>query len=163
MSEGTRPPGGARGEPLLRVGQLAERAGVSPDTIRHYERLGLIGTSDRTAGGYRVFQPAALERVQLIRNAVRAGFSLRQLAAFLSERQAGGAPCHKVRAVAERILAGVDDRIAELVTSRDALRDMLRDWDQRLARTEAGQPARLLDTLDLAPRSSGPGVRRSGL
>ena len=66
-------------ESFLRIGQLASRAGVSPDSSRHYERLGLLQTPNRTNGGYRVFSPAAVERVQLIRSAVRVGFSLRQL------------------------------------------------------------------------------------
>jgi DNA-binding transcriptional MerR regulator len=138
-------------ESFLRVGELAARAGVSADSIRHYERLGLLPSAGRTDGGYRLFPPAAVERVQLIRSAVRVGFSLRQLAAFLGERQAGGAPCRKVRDAAERILAGVDDQIAELKATKGALTAMVRDWDERLARTPPNQPARLLDTLGPAP------------
>jgi DNA-binding transcriptional MerR regulator len=134
----------------LRIGQLAARAGVSPDSIRHYERLGLLPTPERTSGGYRLFSPAAVERVQLIRSAVRVGFSLRQLAAFLGERQAGGAPCRKVRDAAERILAGVDGQIAELQATKGSLLLMLKDWDERLARTPANQPARLLDAMGSA-------------
>ena len=137
-------------ESFLRIGQLAESAGISPDSIRHYERLGLLPTPARTSGGYRLFSPAAVERVQLIRSAVRVGFSLRQLAAFLGERQAGGAPCRKVRDAAERILASVDDEIAELQATRVSLRLMLKDWDLRLARTPANQPARLLDAMGSA-------------
>ena len=135
------------GESLLRIGQLAARAGVSADSIRHYERLGLLPRPPRTDAGYRQFSPAAVERVQLIRSAVRVGFSLRQLAAFLGERQAGGAPCRKVRDAAERILASIDDQIAELETTKASLRLMLQDWDKRLARTPVNQPARLLDAL----------------
>jgi MerR family copper efflux transcriptional regulator len=136
-------------ESFLRVGELAERAGVSPDSIRHYERLGLLPAADRTDGGYRLFPPAAVERVQLIRSAVRVGFSLRQLGAFLGERQAGGAPCRKVRDAAERILADVEARIAELKATKGALTAMVRDWDERLARTPPNQPARLLDAMGL--------------
>lgn len=134
-------------EALLRIGELAERAGVSADSVRHYERLGLLPPAARTDGGYRLFPPAAVDRVQLIRSAVRVGFSLRQLAAFLGERQAGGAPCRKVRDAAERILAGVDAQIAELKATRNALTAMVRDWDERLARTPPNQPARLLDAM----------------
>ena len=134
-------------EALLRIGELAERAGVSADSVRHYERLGLLPAAARTVGGYRLFPPAAVDRVQLIRSAVRVGFSLRQLAAFLGERQAGGAPCRKVRDAAERILSGVDAQIAELHATRDAVTAMVRDWDERLARTPPNQPARLLDAM----------------
>ena len=141
-------------ESFLRIGQLAARAGVSADSIRHYERLGLLPKSVRTEGGYRLFPPAAIQRVQLVRSAVRVGFSLRQLAAFLGERQAGGAPCRKVRDAAERILLSVDDQIAELRATKASLRLMVNDWDERLARTPPNQPARLLDALGPA-RASG--------
>jgi DNA-binding transcriptional MerR regulator len=134
-------------ESFMRIGEVAERAGVSADSVRHYERLGLLPAAARTDGGYRLFGPAAVERVQLIRSAVRVGFSLRQLAAFLSERQAGGAPCRKVRDAAERILAGVDAQIVELKATKGALTAMVRDWDERLARTPPNQPARLLDAM----------------
>ncbi len=152
-------------ESSLRIGKLAERAGVSADSVRHYERLGLLPAAARTDSGYRVFPPAAVERVQLIRSAVRVGFSLRQLAAFLGERQAGGAPCRKVRDAAVRILAGVDAQIAELTATKRALATMVRDWDERLARTPPHQPARLLDAMGaVASRpssSSRPKVRRA--
>jgi DNA-binding transcriptional MerR regulator len=152
-------------EVFLRIGELAERAGVSADSVRHYERLGLLPAAARTLGGYRSFPPAAVERVQLIRSAVRVGFSLRQLAAFLGERQAGGAPCRKVRDAAERILAGVDARIAELQATKGALTAMVHDWDERLARTPPNQPARLLDALGPAAtrpdRSTHPSVARA--
>jgi DNA-binding transcriptional MerR regulator len=150
---------------FLRIGEVAERAGVSADSIRHYERLSLLPAADRTDGGYRLFPPAAVERVQLIRSAVRVGFSLRQLAAFLGERQAGGAPCRKVRDAAERILDGVDAQIAELNATKSALTAMVRDWDERLARTPPNQPARLLDAMGPAAtrpiRTTHPKVARA--
>lgn len=132
---------------LLRIGEVAERLGISPDSIRHYERLGLLPAAGRTAAGYRLFGPDAVRRLQLVRSAVRAGFSLRQLAVFLGERERGGAPCRQVRAAAAQILAGVDAQIAELQASRAALRVILRDWDERVARTPAHQPAYLLEHL----------------
>ena len=144
----------------LRIGQIAARAGVSPDLIRHYERVGLLPPPARTSGGYRTYPAAVVERVQLIRNAVRVGFSLRDLAAFFRTRHAGGAPCRQVRAAAEQILQKVDQQIADLKSSRQTLRTMLREWDVRLAQTPHNQPARLLDSLSphdegraVAPRS----------
>jgi DNA-binding transcriptional MerR regulator len=126
---------------------MAARAGISPDSLRHYERLGLLPPPARNSSGYRLYSPAAVERLQLIRSAVRVGFSLRQLAEFLAERQAGGAPCRKVRGAAERILASVDDQIAELHATKAALAVMVREWDDRLARTPANTPAHLLHAM----------------
>jgi MerR family mercuric resistance operon transcriptional regulator len=139
--------------PPLRIGALARHTGVSADTIRHYERLGLLGKVPRTNGGYRLFPPSAIDRVQLIQRAVRVGFSLRQLGTFLRVRQAGGAPCHNVRDAAVRILEALDRQPADLTATRIAIRAMLDDWNDRLARTPSSQPAHLLDSLGAVERS----------
>src|SRR5471032_1422807 len=55
----------------LRIGELARRTGVSADTIRHYERLGLLPTPARTRAGYRQHSPSIVERVQLVRHGLR--------------------------------------------------------------------------------------------
>jgi DNA-binding transcriptional MerR regulator len=154
VSRPVAPPALSATRDLLRIGQLAERAGVSADTIRHYDRLGLLPRTSRTAAGYRLFSPAVVQRVSLIRDAVGVGFSLHELAAFLQEREAGGAPCHDVRATAARILDALDTQIGELTTRRDALRAMLDDWDHRLAETAPHQPAHLLDALTVEAAGS---------
>src|SRR5690606_25533132 len=125
----------------------AKRTGVSVDTVRHYERLGLLPQTARSEGGYRLFPPSAVERVLLVRHAVRVGFSLTQLREFLTDRHAGGAPCLDVRRAAAGILERVERQIADLTASRDALQSLLRSWDERLARTPGGRPAHLLETL----------------
>jgi DNA-binding transcriptional MerR regulator len=144
-------PGEAHMTDRLRIGDLAKGTGVSADTIRHYERLGLLPHTTRSKGGYRLFSRSAVDRVLLIRHAVRVGFSLLQLKEFLRVRQAGGAPCLDVRGAAARILDGVEQQIAELTEGRDALRTLLRSWDDRLAHTPRGRPAHLLDALATPP------------
>jgi DNA-binding transcriptional MerR regulator len=139
---------------VLRIGQLASRTGVSPDTIRLYERMGLLQKTPRTSGGYRLFPTDSIERVRLIRDAVRVGFSLRQLSTFLKARRAGGAPCHDVRDAAADILEAIDKQIADLTSTREAIRAMLDDWDSRLAATSPGRPAHLLDSLGTTPALS---------
>lgn len=133
---------------VLRIGQLAARTGVSVDTIRHYERLGLLPKAARTNAGYRQYRPSAVDRVRLVRHALRFGFSLRDVAGFLRVRESGAAPCRDVRAAATRILTAVDQRIGELTAARKDMSRTLRDWDRRLARTPANQPAHLLEALD---------------
>ena len=132
----------------LQIGELAERTGVSVDTIRHYERLGLLPKSARTDAGYRQFSPSAIDRVKLVRHALQFGFSLRDIAGFLRVRESGGTPCRDVRAAAKRIMTAVDQRIAELTAARKEMRRTLRNWDRRLARTPANRPAHLLESLD---------------
>jgi hypothetical protein len=95
------------------------------------------------------------------------GFSLVQLKGSLHVRQAGGAPCLDVRATAARILAGVEQQIADLTQSRDALRALLGDWDDRLAGTPSGRLAHLLEALAASPartrRSPVANLRRPGV
>jgi DNA-binding transcriptional MerR regulator len=131
---------------ILTIGALAARAGVTADTIRYYERLALLPRPARSAAGYRQYPPAAVNRLQLIRNAQQFGFSLRQIAGFLRVRDAGGKPCHDVRAAAERVLAEIDRQIAGLIRTRRRMRHTLRIWDGKLAATPAGRRALLLET-----------------
>lgn len=79
------------------AGELAAAVGVSTDTLRHYERKGVLPRPGRTANGYRHYPETALERVSMIRQALAVGFTLDELAAILNERDNGGLPCKKVR------------------------------------------------------------------
>jgi DNA-binding transcriptional MerR regulator len=130
---------------------LGSACGVSADTVRHYERLGLLPRAIRTGAGYRRFPPDSVERVQLIQRALTIGFSLRELAAVLERREHGDAPCRRVRALVGERLSALDVRLAALTTLRNEMRRLVRDWDARLARTPDGQRARLLDVLAVRP------------
>jgi len=133
------------------IGTLARQGGVTPDTIRYYERLGLLPRPERTAAGYRQYTAGAAGRLATVRNAQQFGFSLRQIAAFLHVRDAGGRPCQDVRTAAGRMLEALDVEIEHLLARRKRMRATLRRWDTQLARTPANQPARLLDGLDAPP------------
>lgn len=131
----------------LRTGEVARLSGVSPDTIRLYERRGLLARPRRTDGGYRQYPAAAVERVRLVRRALALGFTLEELRIVLAARDSGGAPCRVVRTLAAEKLEAVETRIEDLVTLRDRIRRVLADWDDRLARTPSGQRAGLLQAL----------------
>ena len=131
----------------LRIGELAGRSGVSADTIRYYERIGLMPKAARTSAGYREYTESAIHRVRLVQNALRFGFSLKQLGAFLGVRHAGGAPCQNVRTAGAKILEAIERQIADLTVSRESVRETLDLWDRRLSQTPEGQPARLLEAL----------------
>jgi DNA-binding transcriptional MerR regulator len=131
----------------LRIGQLAERAGVSADTIRYYERVGLLPRPTRSDNGYRQYGESALRRVHLARNALQFGFSIKEVAGFLGARDSGATPCQQVRAAAGRLADGLDGRIAVLEAARKSIRKTLKAWDKRLQQTPSGVRAHLLEAL----------------
>lgn len=131
----------------MQSGELSRLAGISTDTLRHYERLGVLPKPPRTNSGYRDYPANSLERVRLVQTALQVGFSLPELATILRMRDRGEAPCHRVRAIAEHKLREVKQQINDLLGMRDQLERILKDWDARLARTGKGKPARLLENL----------------
>ena len=138
--------GGARRP--LRSTELARATGVSPDTLRHYERKGLLPAAQRSSNGYREYPPDASARVRLVRRAVALGFTLDELARIFKVRDEGGAPCREVRALAASKLALLEGRILELQGVCGRLRSVLDRWDSLLDVTPAGKRALLLDALE---------------
>ena len=94
--------------------ELARLTGVRTDTLRHYERKGVLGIPARSQGGYRLYPPEAVGHVRLVRRALAIGFTLHDLAAVLSERDHGGAPCRHVRALVAERLAELETRLGDL-------------------------------------------------
>jgi DNA-binding transcriptional MerR regulator len=134
-------------DPGFTIGELARRAGVSPDTVRYYERRGVLPKAERAANGYRRYSEKSVLRIRLVRDALRVGFSVKQIAGFLRARETGTPPCQQVRVAAGKLLEDLDRRIADMIASRQSIADMLAAWDRRLADTRSGQPARLLEHI----------------
>ena len=132
----------------MRSGELAKRLGISPDTLRHYERKGLLAPPLRTTGGYRVYGEDAVERILLVRRALGAGFGLDELSRILAIRDSGGAPCRKVRALAGEKLVEIEQRIRDLRQLQKRLRRITAEWDAKLAKSNGGR-ASLLESLPL--------------
>jgi DNA-binding transcriptional MerR regulator len=128
-------------------GQLARQCGISTDTLRHYERVGVLPKAPRTRSGYRQYPPEAQVRVRTVRRALALGFSLAELARIFRVRERGGAPCREVRRLAQEKLAEIEQRLTDLTALRDDLRALLSDWDRRLETTPEGMQARLLERL----------------
>jgi DNA-binding transcriptional MerR regulator len=140
----------------LRIGQLSRLCGLSPDTLRHYERLGLL-SSERTPGRFREYGPDAERRVRIIQAALAIGFSLAEISTIFTERAAGRKPCRRTRELAGEKLIELDQRIDELSKLRKRLERVIARWDERLRGTVVGERAGLLDSLaddDPAPRRS---------
>jgi len=133
------------------IGEAARRAGVSPDLIRYYERVGVLPAAPRTAGGYRYYSEETIGRVLLVRNAIRFGFSSKELSSFLKARDGGRPPCTSVRAAGHRLLSEMDEQLAQLNQARAAMADTLSAWDARLQRTPAGTAAHLLTMVPDRP------------
>lgn len=99
---------------MLRIGQLAQRVGVSAKTIRYYEELRLLPEPVRSPGGYRLYGADDEERLRFISTARRTGFTLGQIKEVLALRDRGVAPCDYVRETVRRRLGEVDRQLAEL-------------------------------------------------
>lgn len=105
----------------MRIGEVAERAGVGVDTVRLYERLQLLPAAQRTASGYRNFGSEDLERLRFIRRAKALGFTLdetRELLRLASDRAGERA---EVMALAKHRLDDIEQKIAQLSAMRDSL------------------------------------------
>ena len=136
------------------IGEAARRAGVSPDLIRYYERVGVLPRAPRTAGGFRYYSDDTVARLLLVRNAIRFGFTSKEVAGFLKDRDSGRPPCQSVRAAGQRLLGEMDAQLARLQEARSAMAETLAAWAARLERTPAGTPAHLLTMVPNAPRAT---------
>ncbi len=136
----------------LRPGELARLTGVSKDTLRHYERLGLL-SSARSQNGYRAYPVWSPGRVQLVQRALSFGFSLDELARLFTIRRQGGTPCRRARDLAAAKLEAIDRQLRELKVLKHDLRGVLDDWDRRLATATRGKRAWLLESLSEPARS----------
>jgi DNA-binding transcriptional MerR regulator len=146
---------------MLTVGKLAGQCGLSADTIRYYERMGILPQARRGANGYRFFQAEAVQRVGLIQRALEAGFTIADLQRVLKIRDRGGAPCRQVLAIAETRLAELDARIRALSDLRRDLDEAVKDWRERVSNAADDQRLGLLDMWAQRPRA-GDELARSG-
>jgi DNA-binding transcriptional MerR regulator len=102
----------------MRIGAVASQAGVTVDTVRFYERVGVLSPPGRTASGYRDYVPETVERIRLTRELQAIGFTLRDAVDALAAHDAGGATCESERWRLEAALGRVDAKLAELTALR---------------------------------------------
>ena len=105
--------------PSFSIGQLARRAGVAIDTVRYYERNGLLAPRGRLASGYRRYSELEVARLRFIRRAQALGFSLKEIRELLS--LSGQRDVAQIKRSAEAKLADVTQRIVDLQRMRDGL------------------------------------------
>jgi Predicted transcriptional regulators len=112
------------GRPYLRSGEVAERAGVGLQTLRYYERRGLIAEPVRSPGGHRAYPPETVTLLRVIKAAQRLGFTLKEIAELLDTGRRGHA-APDLRARAKAKIAEVDAKIAALTTIRATLTEVV--------------------------------------
>ena len=118
----------------MRIGELAERSGVSTKTIRYYEDIGLVPPAPRLESGYRDYEPWMLDRLAFIRAAQAVGLSLGEIRGIVALRDDGQTPCGHVLDLLRTRSVELDRRIAELRALRGEL-------NRLVARAEVLDPA----------------------
>lgn len=113
--------------PLL-IGELAKELGIKSDSIRFYERSGLIPKPDRLSSGYRVYDRPALQRLRFIKKAQSLGFSLDEIRRILNLARDGKPACKCVIAMAETTLRETEAKLEQMETFAAALRNNLFRW-----------------------------------
>lgn len=106
---------------LLTRGELARSGQVNPETIRYYERNGLLPLPERSEANYRMFTPAAVQRIRFIKRAQAVGFSLNEIRTLLDLKYGADATCGDVREMVDTKIHDIDQKIAALQTMREEL------------------------------------------
>ena len=109
----------------LTIGKLAKHSGVGIDTVRFYERQGLLPKAARSQGGYRQYASGDVDRLRFIRRAKALGFSLEEIRQLLKLNAASGSRA-SVKKLAEHRLADLDQRLAEMASIRNALATLVK-------------------------------------
>jgi DNA-binding transcriptional MerR regulator len=109
------------GAMTVTISRLADRVGVSTDTLRYYERLGLIPAPGRSVNGYRLYDEGVAERLHFIKSAQHMGLRLSDIKELLEIRDRGTCPCGHTAQVVERRLAEIDDEVDRLSAMRREL------------------------------------------
>lgn len=132
----------------LRTAEVAEQAGVNVETLRFYERKGILPEPPRRASGYREYPPETVERVKFIKRAQELGFALREIEEILGFRQTAGAKSGRVRKLAEAKVKEIELKIRDLEAMKASLTALLCACDGK--RTVASCP--IIESLSGCPR-----------
>jgi DNA-binding transcriptional MerR regulator len=120
----------------LTVSVVADRVGLSPDAVRYYERLGLLPPPARSAGGYRLYDEAAVERLRFVKGAQRVGLRLREIGELLEVVDRGQCPCGHTEVLLRERLGEVDAELARLGALRATLARLLAERPERACAVE---------------------------
>ena len=114
----------------LKIGEVAKRSGIGIETLRFYEKGGLLGRPGRTESGYRVYDSGVLQRLDFIKRSQMLGFSLDEIKRIIADKEAGKSPCHEVREIVRRRLGELDEKLKEMRRYRKELGAAFKNWEE---------------------------------
>jgi DNA-binding transcriptional MerR regulator len=123
----------------MKIGQVAEQAGVSVDTVRFYERRGVLPAAQRRPSGYRMFSESAVARIRMAKALQDMGLTLDEVIDALHAHDTGGATCESERWRLEAVVDRIQTKIAELEHARQNTQDVLDDCRAGRCRLTPGQ------------------------
>ena len=128
----------------LKIGEVSKRSGIGVETVRFYEREGLIDEPPRKSSGYRAYPASVVPRLGFIRHAKDLGFTLKEIRELLSLRVDRKASCSAVKARAQNKIVDIEERIGSLQRMRRTLRRLVDACDERKPTSECP----ILESLD---------------
>jgi MerR family transcriptional regulator, copper efflux regulator len=126
---------------LLLIGQVAKASGLPIKTIRYYAEMGLLKTSGRSEGQFRLFSADVIDRLAFIKRIQKLGLSLQEIAGILQIYDRGLPPCSEIKQQLEHQISEIDRRIQELVSLRREISGLIEDWN----------PAETIQTGEICP------------
>lgn len=141
----------------MRIGELAKQGGVNVQTVRFYERQGLLPEPPRRESGYRIYSSEDLRRLRFIRQAKVLGFSLQEIATILRMRERGRCPCGEVTRIGEKHLHELGEQMKRLRGFHAELSRAVRAWKRLGEQRVSGDAICLLieRTMDRASDNNG--------
>ena len=116
---------------IFRIGEISERLGISTDSIRLYEKKGLIEKPVRGTNGYRLYSESIVPSIKFIINAKAMGFTLKEIKELLDVSYTSDKTCEDVRTIAVNKLEAIEQRLVELNKLKEALRELIDTCDKR--------------------------------
>lgn len=152
--------GKAGGGKLLKIGEVAKQTGIGIETLRFYERSGLLDRPARTNAGYRLYNAEALLTLEFIKRAQTLGFTLNEIRQIIDDSRTGHSPCVEVREIVRARLRELDERLRQMQQYRDAMAQTLKSWDTKGA--SAGRFCGLIETSEIKIAKPADNLKRRG-
>lgn len=115
---------------MLKIGEVSRQTGIGIETLRFYEKSGLLDKPARTYSGYRMYSSDVLDRLSFIKRAQVLGFSLDEIKKVIDDARRGHSPCEEVREIVQKRLEELDRRMQEMARYRKELAETLKEWDR---------------------------------